>query len=290
MIAYSQIECTGDADGVLLITLDRPEKLNAFTPVMRQELIAALDRADADDDVRAIVVTGRGRGFCAGADLRGRQEFSRLEAADRDPLGGARDGGGLLTLRIFRSLKPVIAAVNGPAVGVGATMTLAMDIRLASETARFGFPFGRRGIVMDAASSWFLPRIVGMGKAQEWTLTGAVFDAQEALEAGLVSSVCPATELIEQAMDRAREIALNNAPIATALNRALLWRMAGATHPMDAHRIDSALISHLGAQADSVEGVRSFMEKRPPMFPGRVSTDLPPQLWWGEPDFDAARS
>jgi enoyl-CoA hydratase/carnithine racemase len=279
-VTFTQIETSLDADGILLITLDRPDRLNAFTPVMRAELVAAFDHSDAKDDVRAVVVTGRGRGFCSGADLRGREEFGSL----REP-GRIRDGGGLLAMRIFRSLKPVIAAVNGPAVGVGATMTLPMDVRLASETARFAFPFGRRGIVMDAASSWFLPRLVGMGRAQEWALTGRLVEAPAAAAAGLVSAVHAPADLLPAAMDLAIEIARHNAPVSTALNRRLLWHMAGAAHPMDAHRIDSALIEHLGAQPDSAEGIRSFVEKRLPNFPGLVSRDLGPQPWWDEPDF-----
>jgi enoyl-CoA hydratase/carnithine racemase len=276
----TQIETGLDRDGILMISLNRPEKLNAFTSVMRRELISALDWADADDEVRVVVVTGNGRGFCAGADLRGRTEFSSSSAEERP-----RDGGGLLSLRIFRCLKPVIAAINGPAVGVGATMTLPMDVRLASDSACFAFPFGRRGIVLDAASSWFLPRLVPMGKAQEWTLTGRIVDADEARAAGLVSSVVPAADLLPSAIELAREIAEHNAPVSTALNRRMLWHMSGAAHPMQAHRLDSALIARLGRQPDSVEGVRSFVEKRRPHFPGQVSTGIGDQPWWDEPPF-----
>jgi enoyl-CoA hydratase/carnithine racemase len=271
------------ADGVLTITLDRPDKLNAFTEQMMRELIDAFDRSDADDDVRAVVVTGRGRGFCAGADLSGGGEtFSR---------GGAtkvrRDGGGLVTLRIFQSRKPVIAAINGPAVGVGVTMTLPMDIRLASENAKIGFVFARRGIVPEAASSWFLPRVVGINQAMEWVATGRVFDADEALRGGLVRSVHPADELLPTAYGLAKEIVENSSPVSVALSRQMLWRLLGAPHPMEAHRIDSRAIQSRGQSDDAKEGVVSFLEKRPAVFPGRVSLDFPDDVFpdWVEPEF-----
>jgi enoyl-CoA hydratase/carnithine racemase len=261
-------------DGVLTITLDRPERLNAFTPTMARELIEAFDRADADDDVRVVVVTGAGRGFCAGADLgAGGETFDSRSRQDGD--GIPRDGGGQVALRIFDSVKPVIAAINGPAVGVGITMTLPMDIRLAAEGARMGFVFTRRGIVPEACSSWFLPRIVGISRAMEWVASGRVFDAQEALAAGLVRSVHPADELLPTAQALADEIIENTAPVSVALSRRLLWTMLGADHPMEAHRADSRAMFSRGQSADVREGVTSFLEKRPPQFSDRVSDGLP---------------
>jgi enoyl-CoA hydratase/carnithine racemase len=261
-------------DGILTITLNRPDRLNAWTETMAQELISAFDRADADDDVRVVIITGAGRAFCAGADLeRGGQTFDwrTRDSADAVP----RDNGGRFTLRVFESTKPVIAAVNGPAVGVGVTMTLPMDIRLASEEARFGFVFARRGIVPEAASSWFLPRVVGISQALEWVSTGRVFSAQEARDGGLVRSVHPADELLDAAQALAREIADNTAPVSVALARKMLWRMLGAEHPMLAHRVDSRAMFSRGQSADVVEGVTSFLEKRPPRFSDRVSDGLP---------------
>jgi enoyl-CoA hydratase/carnithine racemase len=263
-------------DRVLTITLNRPERLNAWTPTMMRELLEAFDRSDADDEVRAVIVTGAGRGFCAGADLAAGGDtfdYSKRERSGDDPI--PRDGGGQFTLRVFESKKPVIAAINGPAVGVGATMTLPMDIRLASDTARIGFVFARRGIVPEAASSWFLPRIVGISQAMEWVATGRVFDAQEALRGGLVRSVHPAGELLEAAYELAREIVDNTAPVSVALARRMLWTMLGAEHPMFAHRADSRGMSARGQSADAREGVTAFLEKRPAEFPDRVSDGLP---------------
>src|SRR5436309_5219906 len=263
------------ADGVLTITLNRPDRLNAFTPTMMNELIAAFDRADADDDVRVVIVTGEGRGFCAGADLaRGGETFdatSRPESVD----GAHRDGGGRVSLRIYESLKPVIAAINGPAVGVGITMTLPMDVRMVAEGAKIGFVFARRGIVPEACSSWFLPRLVGISRAMEWVATGRVFDAQEALEGGLARSVHAPGDLLEVARSLAREIADNAAPVSVALARRMLWTMLGAGHPMDAHRADSRAMLARGQSADAREGVTSFLEKRSPAFPDLVSDGLP---------------
>jgi len=280
-------------DGIATITLNRPERMNAFTPQMRDDLIAALDETDADDSVRVVIVTGAGKAFCAGADLSGggstfdyaaRGDAAREEARVGDLY---RDGGGLATLRIFRSLKPVIGAINGAAVGIGMTMQLPMDIRLASSAARFGFVFARRGIVPEAASSWFLSRVVGMQTALEWCMTGRIFDAQEALKHGLVRSVHAADDLLPAARALAREIADNTAPVSVALTRQMLWRMAGADHPMCAHRIDSRAIQARGRSADAKEGVSSFLEKRPPVFPDRVSTDMPDFFpWWQEPPFE----
>jgi enoyl-CoA hydratase/carnithine racemase len=272
---YEQIRTDLD-DRVLTITLNRPERLNAWTPTMMRELIEAFDRADADDEVRAIVITGAGRGFCAGADLAGGGEtfdWRNRERADSDPV--PRDGGGRFTLRVFESTKPVIAAINGPAVGVGATMTLPMDVRLASVEARIGFVFARRGIVPEACSSWFLPRAVGISRAMEWVTTGRVFGADEALEAGLVRSIHPAGELLDAAYALAREIADNTAPVSVALARRMLWTMLGAEHPMLAHRADSRGMFARGQSADAREGVTSFLEKRPAEFPDRVSDGLP---------------
>ena len=281
---YTEISYEVD-DRVLTITLDRPDRLNAFTYVMHEELLDAFDRADADDDVRVIVVTGRGRGFCAGADLgEGGGTFDHRELLERE--GEHRDEGGLVTLRIFRLTKPIIAAMNGPAVGVGATMTLPMDIRMASEAARFGFVFARRGLVPEAASSWFLPRVVGISKAAEWTYTGRVFDADEALAGGLVRSVHAPDELLPAAYALAHEIADNTSAVSVVLTRQMLWRMLGEPHPMSAHRVDSRAINAMGASADVREGVMSFLEKRPAQFTMRPSTDLPAFYpWWDEPEF-----
>jgi len=282
------VVATEVAGGVLTITLDRPDQLNAFTTEMQAELIAAFDQADEDRSVRCVVVTGRGRGFCAGADLSagGGTFDARSHNGGAEPPGPPRDGGGMVSLRIFRSTKPVIAAINGPAVGVGVTMTLPMDIRLAAESARFGFVFARRGLVPEAASSWFLPRVVGISRATEWCFTGRVFGPDEALAAGLVRSVHPDGELLEAAYALAREIAASTSPVSVTLTRQMLWRMLGEPHPMAAHRVDSAAIYTLGRGADVREGVASFLEKRPPQFPSRVPDDLPPFTpWWEEPEF-----
>ncbi len=272
-------------DGILTITLNRPDRMNAWTETMARELMEAFDRADADDEVRAVIVTGAGRAFCAGADLeRGGETF------DRRARGGGpavhRDNGGQLTLRIFQSTKPVIAAVNGAAVGVGVTMTLPMDIRLAADGAKFGFVFARRGIVPEAASSWFLPRVVGISQAMEWVSTGRVFSAQEALEGRLVRSVHPKEELLEAARTIAREIGENTAPVSVALARQMMWRMLGAPHPMAAHQVDSRAMFLRGQSADVVEGVTSFLEKRPAKFTDKVSEGLPDVFpEWVEPAF-----
>jgi enoyl-CoA hydratase/carnithine racemase len=279
-------------DGVATLTLNRPDKLNAFTAQMRDELIAAFDMTDADDAVRAVVITGAGRAFCAGADLAaGGNTFDY--AKRQDPRREAtmagdvyRDGGGQVTLRIFRSLKPVIGAINGAAVGIGATMQLPMDVRVASTQARFGFVFARRGITPEAASSWFLPRLVGMQTALEWCISGRVFAADEALARGLVRSVHEPADLLGAAQALAREMTRHSAPVSVALTRQLLWRMAGAAHPMDAHRLDSRAIQSRGQSQDVREGVGAFLEKRDAVWPDRVSTDLPAFLdWRGEPPF-----
>jgi enoyl-CoA hydratase/carnithine racemase len=275
------------SERIATVTLDRPDQLNAFTGRMMHELLDALDRVDSDDGVRALVITGRGRGFCAGADLSaGAETFSRGGSDIGTDVGVPRDGGGLITLRIFRSTKPVIAAINGPAVGIGITMTLAMDLRLASEEARIGFVFARRGIVPEACSSWFLPRLVGMQQAAEWVYTGRVFDADEALAGGLVRSVHPPDELLPAAYALASEIADHTAPVSVALSRQMLWRLLGADHPMAAHRADSRGILLRGRSADVAEGVTSFLEKRPAVFTDRVSDGLPDLFpGWEEPEF-----
>jgi enoyl-CoA hydratase/carnithine racemase len=279
-MSYTQIRYDV-VDSVATITLHRPDQLNAFTNTMMRELLSAFDEVDVDDDVRAVVVTGAGRGFCAGADLSsGGETFSRggSDIATDATSGGRpvpRDGGGMVTLRIFDCLKPVIGAINGAAVGVGATMTLPMDIRVASDTARFGFVFARRGIIPEACSSWFLPRLVGISQAAEWCYSGRVFPASEALAGRLVRSVHAPDDLLPTAMAIAREIADNTSPVSVALTRQMLWRMLGTDHPMDAHRVDSRGILERGASADAREGVESFLEKRPPRFPLRVSAGLP---------------
>jgi enoyl-CoA hydratase/carnithine racemase len=283
-MSYEQIT-TETADGVLTITLNRPDRLNAWTPTMGGELIAAFDAADGDDAVRAIIVTGAGRGFCAGADLQaGGSTFDWRERQDGDAV--PRDGGGQFTLRVFDCTKPVIAAINGPAVGVGATMTLPMDIRLAADSARVGFVFARRGIVPEACSSWFLPRVVGISRAMEWVATGRVFSAQEALEGGLVRSLHAQAELLDAARAIAREIADNTAAVSVALARRMMWRMLGAEHPMLAHRADSRGMFSRGQSADAAEGITSFLEKRPPRFSDRVSGGLPDIMpSWVAPTF-----
>lgn len=274
-------------DRILTITLDRPEQLNAFTGQMMTEMIDAFDRSDADDNIRAVIVTGRGRGFCAGADLSGgANTFNANRNGRTTDIAEYRDGGGLLSLRIFESKKPVIAAINGPAVGVGVTMTLPMDIRIASDQARIGFVFSKRGIVPEACSSWFLPRIVGIQQATEWVYSGRVFTAQEALAGRLVRSVHPQAELLNAARDIARDFANNTSAVSIALSRQLLWRGLVADHPMQAHMADSRGILLMGQSSDVKEGVASFLEKRPPNFQMSVSKELPDLFpWWEQPKF-----
>jgi enoyl-CoA hydratase/carnithine racemase len=276
------------SDSILTITLNRPEKLNADTPVMRAEVVDALNRADEDDGIRVIITTGAGRAYCAGADF---------DVLNSPPAGGSegtsevsiddyQDGGGIVTLRMYDMKKPMIAAINGPAVGYGITQTLPMDIRLASENARMGFVFARRGFVPEACSSWFLPRIVGMSQATEWVLTGRVFDAREALAGGLVSEVLAPERLIARAREIATEIIRNTSAISVALSRQMLWKMAGADHPMEAFKIDSKGMHYLKRAADMKEGVGSFLEKRAPDFPMKVSTDMPDFYpWWTDRSF-----
>lgn len=283
---FTQILYSVD-EHIATITLNRPDKLNAFTGTMMREMIAAFDLIDADDDVRVVIVTGAGRGFCAGADLSSGGDTFAGGGSDEatDVKGVTRDGGGLVTLRIFDCTKPVIAAVNGPAVGVGVTMTLPMDIRLASEGAKFGFVFARRGILPEACSSWFLPRLVGISQAAEWCYSGRVFGPEEAKEGRLVRSIHAPDDLLPAARAIAKEIVDNTAPVSVALTRQMLWRLLGADHPMDAHRVDSRGIASRGASADAHEGVTSFLEKRPAVFPVKVSDGLPAIF----PDWEAPK-
>ncbi|MDP2130946.1 MAG: crotonase/enoyl-CoA hydratase family protein [Erythrobacter sp.] len=290
MTQYTQI-IVSKADGIATITLNRPDKMNAYTRTMGEEIIAAMDDIDADDAVRAVIFTGSGeRAFCAGADLTpegGGHVFSDPTQVDDLSDPRVRDGGGRLTLRLFESKKPLISACNGVAVGVGATMQLAMDIRLASDTARFGFVFARRGIVPEAASSWFLPRIVGISQALEWCYTGRVFDAAEAKAGGLVRSIHAPQDLLHAAKSLATEIAENTSAISVAMTRAMMWRLMSADHPMEAHKIDSRAIYRLSRGADAKEGIASFLEKRRPMYPGKVSADMPDFYpWWDDRPYE----
>lgn len=282
-------------DQIATITLNRPERLNAFTSTMARELIQAFKNADLDDEVRVIIMTGEGRGFCAGADLqRGGATFNnadetrKAERKDFGTIAGVpRDGGGTVTMTIAACRKPVIAAINGPAVGIGATMTLPMDIRIAAESAKFGFVFARRGIVPEAGSSWFLPRLVGISQAMEWVSTGRVFPAAEALNGRLVSRVVPDADLMSTARALATEIVENTSSISVAVSRQMLWSMLGASSPWDAHRMDSKALFALGQGKDVAEGVESFLEKRPAAFPAKLSEDYPGVVdpaWPARPD------
>ena len=299
---FETIRLETDGDGIATLTLDRPDKLNAFNRAMLADMVAAFDATDADDSVRAVIVTGNGRAFCAGADLSGAggatfdyAKSKRWDDGD-SPIRAdgsvdyanpaVRDGGGILSLRIFASKKPVIGAINGPAVGVGVTMTLPMDFRLASDTARFGFVFARRGIVPEAASSWFLPRLVGIGQALEWCYAGRVFDAAEALKGGLVRSLHAPDDLLLAAHALARELTVDSAPVSVSLMRRMLWNGLGLPHPMDAHRIESRAIWTRGASGDAREGVGAFLEKRAAVFPDRVSEAWEAFApWFDEPGY-----
>ena len=299
MSDYQQIKTEVDADDIFVLTLNRPKVMNAFTGRMMYEVIDAFDKADADDNVRAIIVTGEGeRAFCAGADLS--EGDKTFDYAEREDAGekktvvsedGAidwssediRDSGGRVTLRIFESIKPVIGAINGAAVGIGATMQLPMDIRIASDNARFGFVFARRGIVPEACSSWFLPRLVGISKALQWCYSGEVFNAQEALDGGLVSEIVPQADLLARAKEIALQMTQMSSPVSVAMTRQMLWRMLGADHPMEAHKVDSKAVFGRGRQSDAKEGVVSFLEKRPPEFANKPSRDMPDFYpWWDE--------
>lgn len=278
-------------DGVAVATFNRPDKMNTFTPVVMREMIELFDYTDADDSVRAVIVTGSGRAFCAGAELgiAGADTFNYNKRAAGDEIianGVRRDGGGRVTLRIYRSLKPVIAAVNGSAVGVGATMQLPMDFRLASTAAKFGFVFSRRGITPEACSAWFLPRLVGMQMALDWVYSGRVFDANEAKASGLVHALHAPDELLPAALDLARRLTEKSAPVSIAFSRQLMWRMMGASHPMEAHKLDSRGIQLRGQSTDVKEGIESFMQKRDPVFPNTVSHDFPAEVFPAEPDFE----
>nr|WP_231377799.1 crotonase/enoyl-CoA hydratase family protein [Sphingobium sp. JAI105] len=284
-------------DGIATITLNRPEVFNAFNGVLRLEVTAALDLVDQDDNVGAVIITGAGKAFCGGADVsKGASIFDK----DNKPGGtamrddgtfdyshpAARDGGGIMALRIYNCLKPVIGAINGAAAGVGASMTLPMDICIGSDKARMGFVYARRGIVHECCSSWFLPRVVGISRALQWSFSGRVVPAQELLAAGLLSEVVAPEELLPRAREIAREIIDNTSPVSIALMRQMLWRGLGMSHPMEAHEVESRGICSRGRSPDAKEGVRSFLEKRPPEFPGKVSTDMPDYFpWWEEPTY-----
>ncbi|NNE48615.1 MAG: crotonase/enoyl-CoA hydratase family protein [Altererythrobacter sp.] len=289
MTDYTQI-LVDKADGIATITLNRPEKMNAYTRIMGEEIMAAMDDIDADDSVRAVIFTGSGdRAFCAGADLTpegGGHVFSDPSEVEDLSDPKVRDGGGLLTLRLFESKKPLISACNGVAVGVGATMQLAMDIRLASDKARYGFVFARRGIVPEACSSWFLPKLVGISQALEWCYTGRVFDAEEARNGGLIKGIYSSSELMGAARDLAREIADNTSAVSVAMTRAMMWRLPSGDHPMEAHKIDSRAIYRLSRGADAKEGIASFLEKRAPDYPAKVSEDMPDFYpWWDAAEY-----
>lgn len=282
-MSYKAIK-TSVEDHILTLTLNRPDRLNAFNGDMQSEMIDVFQKVNEDDDVRAVIVTGEGRGFCAGADLQAGADT--FDTSKRELARRWRDGGGRVTLAIYECLKPVIAAVNGPAVGVGMTMQLPMDVRLASTEARFGFVFARRGLVMEACSSWFLPRLVGMAQAAQWVYSGRVFPAQEALDGGLVSEMLEPDELLPRAREIAHDMIDSTSAVSVALMRQMMWRMLGADHPMEAHKVDTRGIEALGKMPDAAEGVTSFLEKRPPKFPMKVSQDLPDFFpWWDEPRF-----
>ena len=302
MSTYEQINTQVDENGLMVITLDRPQAMNAFTARMMHEMCDALDKADADDNVRAIIITGQGeRAFCAGADLSEGDKTFNYEA--RQDAGGkasarrndgsidwsaeqVRDSGGILTLRIYESIKPVIGAINGAAVGIGVTMQLPMDVRIASDNARFGFVFARRGIVPEACSSWFLPRIVGISQALQWCYSGEVFGAEEALAGGLVSEVVPQAELLNRAKEIALSMTAQSSPVSVSMTRQMLWRMLGADHPMEAHKVDSKAIYGRGRQSDAKEGVMSFLEKRAPDFKDSPSQDMPDFYpWWEKREY-----
>ena len=271
----------------LIIYLSREERMNAFTLTMQQEIVKVLDDAEEDDDIKAIIFTGDGKAYCAGADLSsGGDTFDSRKGRERTN-DVVRDSGGLLTLRLFKCKKPLIAAVNGAAVGIGATMLLPMDTRICSDQARFGFVFAKRGIVPEAASSWFLPRLIGINKALELCYTGKVISAEEAKEIRLVSEILNQDKLIERALEIAKEFTAESSQISIALTRQMMWRMLGADDPMEAHKIDSRAVFELGQSGEAIEGVNSFLEKRPPSFPGKVSKDMPSFFpWWDEKEFE----
>ncbi len=274
-------------DGILTLSLNRPDRLNAFTDTMARELVEAMDHAEQDDSIRVILLTGEGRAFCAGADLeKGADTFNQPDGGQEPDWNALRDTGGKVTLRFYNSRKPLIGVINGPAVGVGATMMLPMDIRIAAEDAKIGFVFCRRGIVTDGAASWLLPKVVGLPQSLEWVLSGRVFPAREGLEAGLIRSLHPAGELMDEARKLAREIADNTSAVSVAICRQMLWHMSGETHPMAAHEAETRALYWTGRSEDAKEGVMSFVEKRPARFTLSPATDLPPGYpWWEEPEF-----
>ena len=278
---------TETKENSLIIYLSREERMNAFTLTMQQELVAVLDEAENMDEIKSIIFTGDGKAYCAGADLSsGGDTFDNRKGREKTN-NVVRDSGGLLTLRLFKSKKPLIAAVNGAAVGIGATMLLPMDFRICSEEARFGFVFARRGIVPEAASSWFLPRLVGITKALELCYSGKIISAKEAEDINLVSEVLPKEQLIDRALAVANEFTAESSQISIALTRQMMWRMLGADDPMEAHKIDSRGVFELGQSGEAIEGVKSFLEKRPPSFPGKVSKDMPSFYpWWDEKEFE----
>jgi enoyl-CoA hydratase/carnithine racemase len=267
-------------DGFLTITLNRPERMNAFTYQMRDELLDAFGRAACDDAVRAVILTGAGRAFCAGADLAGGDKALAGDDAEW------RDGGGMVTLAMFGLNKPIVAAINGAAAGIGATLCLAADVRIASENAKFGFVFARRGVVLESCASWFLPRIVGIEQALRWSMSGRVFPAAEALAGRLVSETLAPEDLPARARAICAEMTEETSAVSVALIRQMLWRMAGASHPMEAHRVESSMFGAMGASADAAEGVASFLEKRPATFTMKPSADMPAGYpWWEEPSY-----
>ena len=278
---------TETKENSLIIYLSREERMNAFTLTMQQELVAALDEAENMDEIKSIIFTGDGKAYCAGADLSSGGDTFDNRKGRKKTNNVVRDSGGLLTLRLFKSKKPLIAAVNGAAVGIGATMLLPMDFRICSEEARFGFVFARRGIVPEAASSWFLPRLVGITKALELCYSGKIISAEEAEDINLVSEVLPKEQLIDRALAVANEFTAESSQISIALTRQMMWRMLGADDPMEAHKIDSRGVFELGQSGEAIEGVKSFLEKRPPSFPGKVSKDMPSFYpWWDEKEFE----
>lgn len=285
---YTQIRCQ-TSDHIFTLTLNRPEKLNAFNSIMCKEIVDALVRADKDDDIKVIIVTGAGRAFCSGLDLSPESKNTawRIDASTTQDIETNRDPAGVITMTIYDMITPVIAAINGPAIGVGITMTLPMDIRLASENAVIGFPFTRRGLTNEGASSWFLPRLVGMGKATEWIITGRMILAGEALSHGLVNELVAPDDLMSRAIAIAREIVQKTSAVSVALCRQLLWKMHSAEHPMDVHKIDSRTLLWSFDQEDIQEGINAFLEKRPPHFPMKPGHDMPDFYpWWKERRFN----
>ena len=283
---YEQIE-TKIEDKALIISLSRPEKLNAFTDVMMREIIDAVNLAEENNNIRAIIFTGKGEKYCAGADLSTGEDSFNWTDKKKEAKDIVRDAGGVLTLRLFKSTKPIIGAINGDAVGIGATMLLPMDVRIASDNARFGFVFAKRGIVPEAASSWFLPRLIGIDNALKLCYSANVIDAKTAKEINLISEITSQENLISRALQISDEFTKETSSISIALTRQMLWRMMGADHPMEAHKIDSRAVYALGKSGEAVEGIKSFFEKRPPEFPGKITEDMPDFYpWWDEKIFE----